>query len=96
MRAFPSVVLCLALSLAAGAAGAEADTPKPAKPPVNTICPVDGAKVDPSIPPIAGKTKEGKTVMIAVSSAACAEKVRAKPEDYADDAVANRQHAAGR
>jgi hypothetical protein len=66
-----------------------------AKPPVNTVCPVDGNKVDGAITPIAGKTKEGKTVMIATCSEACAAKVREHPETYADDAVANRKHGAG-
>jgi hypothetical protein len=93
--ALASVLLLAAGSSSAADPGIKADDPRPTvtKPPVNTVCPVDGNRVDPAIPPIAGKTKEGKTVMIATCGEVCAAKVREHPDAYADDAVANRKHA---
>jgi len=65
---------------------------------VNTVCPVDGRPVDSSIPPITGRTRDGKRVVIGVCDESCAALVRAHPGWYADDAVANLRHgaAAGR
>jgi hypothetical protein len=85
-------VLAAVAVIAVRAPAADPPAPAAAKPPVNTVCPVDGNKVDAKIPPIAGKTKEGKTVMIATCSEADAATVREHPDQYADDAVANRKH----
>jgi hypothetical protein len=80
----------LLLPFAAGAWSAEgADAPKTA---VNTVCPIDGKKIDPRIPPVAGKTKEGKVIGIGACSAEDAKIIAEHPELYADDAVANRKH----
>jgi hypothetical protein len=59
---------------------------------VNTVCPLDGSKVDPKVAPVAGKTKDGKTVEIGACCADCAGKIKATPDTYADDAVANKKH----
>ena len=61
---------------------------------VNTVCPVDGRPVDSSIPPITGRTRDGKRVVIGVCDETCAALVRAHPDRYADDAVANTRHGA--
>jgi hypothetical protein len=60
---------------------------------VNTVCPLDGNKVDAKVAPVAGKTKDGKTVEIGACCADCAAKIKAKADDYADDAVKNQKHA---
>lgn len=67
---------------------------EPARPlvAVNTVCPIDGVKIDPQIPPIQAQTRTGKSVGIGVCSAACAAIVRKDPQAYVDDAVANHKH----
>jgi len=59
---------------------------------VNTICPVDGRPIDSTIAPITGRTRDGKRVAIGVCDASCAAIVRAHPDAFANDAVANTRH----
>ena len=82
---------CLALLSTAGTA-ADSAAPAPAAPQaVNTICPISGEAVDPSVPPIAGKTKDGKTVEIGMCCSKCAAVVAKNPDAYADAASANKK-----
>ena len=62
---------------------------------VNTVCPVDGRPIDSTIAPITGRTRDGKRVAIGVCDASCAAIVRAHPDAFANDAVANARHGAG-
>jgi len=86
------LVCCLALVSTAGVA-ADSAAPAPAAAPqaVNTICPISGEAVDPSVPPIAGKTKDGKTVEIGMCCSKCAAVVAKNPDAYADAATANKK-----
>jgi len=59
---------------------------------VNTVCPVDGRPIDTAIAPISGRTRDGKRVAIGVCDASCAAIVRAHPDAFANDAVANARH----
>lgn len=59
---------------------------------VNTVCPVDGVKIDPAIPPVPARTRTGRLIGIGVDSQACAQQVRANPSLYVQDALANRRH----
>jgi len=83
---------CLALVASAGVA-ADSTTAAPVAAPqaVNTICPISGEAVDPSVPPIAGKTKDGKTVEIGMCCSKCAAVVAKNPDAYADAASANKK-----
>jgi hypothetical protein len=59
---------------------------------VNTVCPLDGAKVDAKVAPVSGKTKEGKEVSIGSCCAECATKIKdVKDSSAADAAVANKK-----
>jgi hypothetical protein len=58
---------------------------------VNTVCPLDGAKVDAQVAPVAGKTKDGKSVEIGACCAECSAKIKATPDAFADAAVANKK-----
>lgn len=86
----------LILALITGAGAAFAADPAPAKEAakdakaVNTTCVMCGHAVDDKISPIAGKTTDGKEVMIGCCSATCAAEVKKNPDQYADDAVLNR------
>lgn len=75
---------------AAGADAPKADAPKADGKAVNTVCVACGKPVDAKVAPIAGKTKEGKEVMIGCCSDACATVVKKDPAKYADSAVANK------
>jgi len=86
---------CLAL-LSTASVAADSATPAPAVQPVNTICPVSGEAVDPSVPPIMGKTKDGKTVEIGFCCAKCAAVVAKNPDAYADAASANKKADSGK
>jgi hypothetical protein len=94
------LISCLALLSASGVA-ADSATPAPAAPAaapsaqaVNTICPISGEAVDPSVPTIAGKTSDGKTVAIGMCCSKCAAVVAKNPDAYADAAVANQKASA--
>ncbi len=92
-------VLAIALAFASASVFAEAadkaaDKGKEmsAKAAVNTVCPLDGAKVDAKVAPVAGKTKEGKEVAIGSCCAECAGKIKdIKDSSAADAAVANKK-----
>ncbi len=59
---------------------------------VNTVCPLDGAKVDAKVAPVSGKTKEGKEVSIGSCCAECAGKIKEIADSSAADAaVANKK-----
>jgi hypothetical protein len=80
--------LLLALGLAFAAAGAEGAKP------INTICPVSGRAVDPSVPPVIitmGKGERATKVVIGVADAAAAARVKANPELFVNAAKANKQ-----
>lgn len=70
---------------AAPAAGAAVSTAA-----INSVCPLDGAKIDAKVAPVAGKTKEGKEVMMGCCSEGCATEVKKNADQYADAAVANK------
>jgi hypothetical protein len=57
---------------------------------VNTICPVSGKKIDPTVEPVKA-TKNGRTVLIGADNAADAATIRANPGKYVDAALANRK-----
>ena len=90
-------ILSLVLVLGAGATAAFAADSAPAKETakdakaVNTTCVMCGKDVDAKITPIAAKTTAGKDVMIGCCSESCATEVKKNPNQYADDAVLNRQ-----
>ncbi len=72
---------------AAPAAGAAVSTAA-----INSVCPLDGAKIDAKVAPVAGKTKEGKEVQIGSCCADCAGKIKdMKGTAAADAAVANKK-----
>lgn len=79
-------------SLFAEAAAGASDKGKEAsaKAAVNTNCVGCGKPVDAKVAPIAGKTKEGKEVMMGCCSDACATEVKKNPDQFADAAVANK------
>ena len=87
----PLAVLGLALLSAAILPAAEggADHPKP----VNTICPNEGDKVDPAIPPVVVTTKDGKTVAIGVCCKDCPPIVKKDPDKFAAAALADKKAA---
>ncbi len=58
----------------------------------NTVCPIDGEKIDPTLPPIPAHTRSGKLVGIGVCSQRCADLVRKDPQLYVEDALANHRH----
>jgi hypothetical protein len=58
---------------------------------VNTVCVMCGKPVDPAVKPVAGKTKDGKVVLIGCCSQACADEVAKAPDTYVDAAVANQK-----
>ncbi len=89
------IALILALTLAGSSLFAEAAAPgaakeASAKPAVNTNCVACGKPVDAKLAPIAGKTKEGKEVMMGCCSEGCATEVKKNADQYADAAVANK------
>lgn len=89
MRGFSSALLVSGLVLCIGFASA-AESGKP----INTICPVTGKAVDPTIPPVVvtiGKGERSRKILIGVADAASAQKVKARPDLYADAAKANHQ-----
>jgi hypothetical protein len=69
-------------------ASASAAAPAPGKV-VNTICPVEGDPVDPSIAPTTVVTKDGRTVVIGTCCAKCAAVITKDPDKYADAALKN-------
>jgi hypothetical protein len=86
----------LAATLALASIGAyaadEAGTAAPADAKaVNTVCVMCGKPVDAKIKPVAGKTKEGKAVMIGCCSQKCADEVAKAPDTYVDAAVNNQK-----
>jgi hypothetical protein len=75
------LVLCAGLALAADPA------------PVNTICPVTGRPIDPSLPPVVvvlGKGDKAKRIAIGIADRAAAAAIKADPQRYADAAKENR------
>lgn len=56
---------------------------------INTIDPVNGAKVDPKIAPVEAKAKDGKTILIGAATADTAATIKKDPEKYIDAALAN-------
>ena len=97
MRLLPSLCLLTALSFGATAWAADAaDEHKP----VNTVCPISGKKIDPSIPPVEAKTADGKTIWIGVCSEGSATKIKKDPAKYVkaamDDKTIAQEAAAGK
>jgi len=87
------LTILAALTLALGTTLAAADA-TPAAPQAvqasNTICPISGEKIDPSIAPVEAKTADGKTVEIGVCCEKCLAKIQKDPNTYADAALANK------
>lgn len=85
-------LIALALALSAGTCWAEAAAPAATSAvAVNTVCPLEGAKVDAKVAPVTGKTKEGKEVAIGACCAVCSKTIAEKPDQFADAAVANKK-----
>ncbi len=61
---------------------------------INTVCPVDGERIDPQIAPIRARTVTGRVIGIGVCSRTCAEIVRKDPDRFIEDAIANHRHRA--
>ncbi len=91
MRAALLPILALGLALIGGATLSAADGDKVK--PVNTICPNEGDKVDPSIPPVVVTMKDGKTVAIGVCCKDCPPLIKKDPEKYAAAALADKKAA---
>ncbi|MBA2480727.1 MAG: hypothetical protein H0V44_08695 [Planctomycetes bacterium] len=92
--------LIAALALMTGAGAMAADTDKDVKAAehkavdgkaINTIDPVNGEKVDVKIAPIEAKTKDGKIILIGVSTQATGDTVKKDPEKFIDAALANKK-----
>jgi hypothetical protein len=60
---------------------------------VNTVCVMCGKPVDAAVKPVAGKTKDGKVVMIGCCSQKCADDVAKSPDTYVDAAVNNQKYS---
>ena len=58
---------------------------------INTIDPVTGDKVDAKLAPVEAKAKDGKTILIGVSSEKSAATIKKNPETYVDAALANKK-----
>jgi hypothetical protein len=82
----------VALAFAVGSACYAEDAGKANAKAVNTVCPVSGEKIDPSVAPVEAKTKDGKTVEIGVCCNKCPAAIKKNPEAYAEAAVANKKY----
>jgi hypothetical protein len=101
MRLALTAALAFGLGLSVYAAdGADANKPAPGAAPaaaatdgkaVNTVCPMDGAKVDSKVAPVEAKTKDGKTVLIGACCASCAAEIKKTPDKFIDAAVGNKK-----
>ncbi len=100
MRVLAALGACATAVCAAQAAASADVAPRPGAGStemliaINTVCPVDGERIDPQIPPIRARTVTGRIVGIGVCSRACAELVRKDPDHYLEDAIANHRHRA--
>jgi hypothetical protein len=84
-------ILLLALALLLPATWSVAQAADQA---INSVCPVTGRPVDPSIQPVIitlGKGERAQRVVIGVADGAAAAKVKANPNAYVQAAKANRK-----
>jgi hypothetical protein len=88
-------ILALALAFATTSAFAEEGAAAPAKTgaTVNTVCPLDGAKNNPSVPGVELKTADGKAVSVGACCAECSAKIKDSKDSaaLAAAAVANKK-----
>ncbi|HEX3134860.1 MAG TPA: hypothetical protein VHX44_14940 [Planctomycetota bacterium] len=89
MRSLITGAIGLALAIGCTSTLSAAD---PAKP-VNTICPHEGDKIDPTVKPVTVTTKDGKTVTIGVCCKDCVDAITKNPEKFAAAALANKKAA---
>ena len=88
LRSTLMFALFLALGVAQPLAAADQDLK-----PVNTVCPVTGQPVDPTLSPVVvvlGKGDKAKRIVIGIADRSAAAQIKADPQRFAEAAKANR------